>query len=100
MEIPEDIINKIILYMRHPVVDLIKHDRHKMVFRGYGQTWYNFVRLHLSEYKERCRKKPLHGKVMFKFLRSYTNYKSFCKDDKIKPKSFYKYMLPQNDKLK
>ena len=60
MNIPECIFNKIMLYNSHPIVDMIDNDRDMMVLTGYGQTWDEFVHLQLSEYKEKCRKKPKH----------------------------------------
>jgi hypothetical protein len=60
-KLPLDIVNKIYLYLSHPIVDMIENDWNNMLaWEGYGDTWDEFVSIQLKRYKEKHRKKPKH----------------------------------------
>ena len=96
--LPEDIVNKMYLYMSHPIVDIIEEDRSNMLaWEGFGQTWDEFVRIQLERYRKKHRKKPKHGLIVGEEIYHYRRL-SRGQDRVINPKEIklHQWILPRN----
>ena len=94
--LPLEVINRIQLYMIHPIVEIIERDRMNLLaYEGHGQTWEEFAHIKLYRYKSRCKKKPKHGKLMAGHIQSFEWYLEYFRDVGKKPEhtSFYKFCL-------
>ena len=92
--LPTEVVNKIVLYMRHPIVDIIERDRNNLLcYEGYGQTWDEFVGITLYRYKKRCRKKPKHCQLIKDHIQSFKWVLEYFRETgkKTNITSFYKF---------
>ena len=97
--LPEEIVNKVYLYMMsHPNVDIIEKDWNTMLaWEGFGQTWDEFVWIHLRIYREKTRKKPKHCLIISREIEHYRDL-SRGRDKLIDPKEvkFDQWIVPRN----
>ena len=96
--LPEEIVNKIYLYMSHPIVDMIElHWNNMLAYEGYGQTWDEFVSIQLRRYRVKHRKISKHGLIVGKEIEHYRRL-SRGRDRVIDPKEvkFHQWILPRN----
>ena len=81
-ELPENLQMHIFKYASHPVVEIIDKEWNNLACTGYGETWDEFVKITLGEYKCKTRKRPLHCKAMKDAIRSYHGYLEWRKDNR------------------
>ena len=95
--LPEEIVNKIYMMLPpHQVVKMIEDDRVNMVLTGDGQTWDEFVRIHLNQYRNKMRKKPKHFTPIQKHIRRYKDLCEWRIRKKYTIEPFHIYALKQN----
>ena len=82
-------------FLRNPICDMISKEVDMYVIRGDIDCWDEFVKIHLRRYRNKCRKKPKHFKVMEMEIKCYKYYVSYCKKHNHKPLSFHKNIFQE-----